>query len=314
MLPLHRILCVLLFGSCVSGASAATQDLDTGKVKVIYLDARKTVLREVGTLPKILKEASGLTYTDARHFWSHNDDGIPALYCLDSVGNQLKAVQLNIQNRGWEDLAQDQVGNVYIGGFGNNKNDKKELRIYKVKDLEGVNTAMVQPEIIAYKYRDQNEFPPPPTKKNFDVDGFIAYRDVLLLFTKNRTSPFTGYSKIYRLSQQPGEQVAEVMDSLFVGKGPMMNNWITGAAISPDQNTIALLFHNRIWLIRNFRENKISAGTIYQIDLHHYSHKAGISFKGNDMLYIVDELELDLIGGKLYAVDLKPFIKQFKAN
>ncbi|HYF66812.1 MAG TPA: hypothetical protein VD884_01690 [Ohtaekwangia sp.] len=314
MLPVHRTLCALLFASCGSGTFAATQESDTSKVKVIYLNAKKTVLREVGTLPKILKEASGLTYTTSKHFWSHNDDGIPALYCLDSVGNQLKAVQLNIQNRGWEDLAQDESGNVYIGGFGNNKNDKKELRIYKVKDLERVNTAVVQPEIITYKYGDQKEFPPPPGIKNFDADAFIAYRGALLLFTKNRTSPFTGYSKIYKLSQQPGEHVAEVIDSLFVGKGPMMNNWITGAAISPDQKTIALLFHNRIWLIRNFKENKISAGTIYQIDLHHYSHKAGVSFKGNDTLYIVDELELDLIGGKLYTVDLKPFMKQIKAH
>jgi hypothetical protein len=67
-----------------------------------------------------------------------------------------------------------------------------------------------------------------------------------------------------------------------------------------------------VWLIRNFEHKKISEGKIYQINLNHYSHKAGITFKGNDEIYIVDEFELGLIGGKLYTLDLKPFLREMK--
>lgn len=274
--------------------------------KVIHVEDEGIHLKEIGSLPKVLKESSGLIYTKENHFWSHNDDGIPALYCLDSVGNLVKAVHLNIKNDGWEDLTQDEKGNVYVGGFGNNKNDKKELRIYKIPDLENINAPITQPEIIRYTYGDQKEFPPSNAAKNFDVDAFIAFDNSLLLFTKNRTVPFTGYSKIYRLSQEQGAQTAEVIDSIFVGKGTMLNNWITGAALSPDKQTLALLFHDRIWLIQDFKNKKISQGTIYQINLNHYSHKAGIAFKDNESIYIVDELEFGLIGGKLYVVDLSP--------
>lgn len=283
----------------------------TAQIKILNPDTRKTVLKEVGTLPKILKEASGLTIT-GNHFWSHNDDGIPALYCIDSVGNLVRAVQLNVQNKGWEDLAQDLQGNVYIGGFGNNKNDRQELRIYKIPSPESITAPVTFPGIIAYTYSDQKAFPPSSGAKNFDVDAFIAYKESLLLFTKNRTTPFTGYSKVYRITQEPGTQEAQLIDSIFVGEGPMMNAWVTGAALSPDQSTIALLFHDHVWLIKNFNNRKISQGSVYQLNLNHYSHKAGIAFMGNQKLFIVDEFELGLIGGKLYSVDLKPFYNQLK--
>ena len=285
--------------------------IDTTIVKILNKDPKKIVLKEVGPLPKVLKEASGLTIT-GQHLWTHNDDGIPALYCLDSVGNLLRAVQLNVQNRGWEDLAQDIRGNVYIGGFGNNKNDKKELRIYKIPPPEKITAILTQPDIISYSYEDQLSFPPSNGARNFDVDAFFAYEESLVLFTKNRTVPFTGYSKIYKLSQTPGAQKAEVIDSIYVGKGPMINFWITGAAISPDQKTIALLFHDHVWLIRNFADRNISTSNVYQINLNHYSHKAGITFDGNNALYIVDELEFGLIGGKLYYLDLNPFLREIK--
>jgi hypothetical protein len=231
---------------------------------------------------------------------------------MDSVGNLVRAVQLNIQNKGWEDLAKDQNGNVYIGGFGNNKNDRKELRIYKIPAPETITAPVTLPEIITYSYSDQTSFPASAPAKNFDADAFLAYNEYLLLFTKNRSVPFSGYSKIYMIPQEPGQHKAELIDSLFVGKGPMINFWVTGAALSPDQRTLALLFHDRVWLIRNFEHKKISEGKIYQINLNHYSHKAGITFKGNDEIYIVDEFELGLIGGKLYTLDLKPFLREMK--
>jgi hypothetical protein len=284
---------------------------DTTKIRILNPDPKKAILEEVGTLPKILKEASGLTVT-GNHFWSHNDDGIPALYCLDSVGNLIRAVQLNVQNKGWEDLAQDQQGNLYVGGFGNNKNDRQELRIYKIPSPESITAPVTFPEIISYRYADQKAFPPSSGAKNFDADAFIAYNESLLLFTKNRTAPFTGYSKVYKISTDPGTKDAQLIDSIFVGAGPMMNSWVTGAALSPDQKTIALLFHDHVWLIKNFTNKRISQGSVFQLNLNHYSHKAGITFRENDELFIVDEFELGLIGGKLYRIDLKPFSRQLK--
>lgn len=277
---------------------------DSLKTKAVLLNSKKAVLREVAAVPKILKEASGLEYTGA-HFWSHNDDGIPALYCLDSAGNLLRAVQLNSVNKGWEDLTRDEAGNIYIGAFGNNKNDKRELKIYRIPNPESITEPVTTPEIIQYSYSDQKYFPPDKTNKNFDVDAFFELDGALYLFTKNRSSPFRGYSKIYRLPSTPGTHVAQLMDSLYVGEGPMINNWITSADISPDKKTVALLFHDRVWFIRGFGEQKFSSARIYELRLNHYTHKAGLCFRDNTTLFIVDELEANILGGKLYTLDVR---------
>ena len=282
----------------------------TKKGNFFILDPKTVPLREVGKLPKILREASGLEITRSGYLWSHNDDGIPALYCIDSLGKLVRAVQLNVSNRGWEDLAQDDEGNIYIGGFGNNKNDKKDLRIYKIPNPESIQANLTTPETISYRYGDQKSFPPDPTNRNYDVDAFFAWDKHLYLFTKNRSNPFKGYSRVYRLTQEPGEQIAELIDSVFVGDGPMLNNWVTSVDISPDKKKLALLLHDRVLFLTGFTKENFSNTKVFELNLENYSHKAGLCFVNEEKLYIVDELEFDFLGGKLYALDLKPVSKK----
>jgi hypothetical protein len=266
-------------------------------------------LQEISSLPKHIKEASGLVITSKGHFWTHNDGGVPILYCLDSTGNVIKTIQLNHPNSGWEDLTLDQHGNLYVGAFGNNKNDKRMLKIYRIPDPETITDKVVIAETISYTYEDQRAYPPPPSGRNFDMDAFVALNDSLYLFSKNRTNPFTGYTRIYRLAQTPGSQTAMLTDSLFLGKGPMMDYWVTGAALSADLKTLVLLSHRCIWLIRNFPGTKFSQGDVLRVDLNHFSHKAGVAFDGNSRLYIVDELEMGVLGGKMYSLDLSGVLK-----
>jgi hypothetical protein len=272
----------------------------------IATSGRQDILRGVSTLPPSLREASGLEHTSSC-LWTHNDDGVPALYCLDSAGALIRAVQLNAMNRGWEDLTRDDEHNLYIGAFGNNKNNRKDLRIYKIPNPERITEAVTIPAIIQFNYADQKAFPPPATSLNFDVDAMAAMGPNLYLFTKNRSTPFSGYSKVYKLATTPGQQTAQLIDSIFVGKGAMLTNWVTGADFSPDKKILALLLHDRVLFIRDFKGDRFSSGTSLQLRFNHFSHKAGICFKDAHTLYIVDELEMGMIGGKLYTVDLRPF-------
>ena len=84
----------------------------------------------------------------------------------------------------------------------------------------------------------------------------------------------------------------------------MMENWVTSADISPDGKWLALLSHDKIWLVTAFENRRFSAGKILLINLDHLSHKAGLCFSSNTMVYIVDELEFGFLGGKLYSLDL----------
>lgn len=271
---------------------------------IIDIDAGEN-LKEIATLPKHINEASGLEITKGKYLWTHNDGGVPILYCLDTLGNLLKTLQLNHPNSGWEDLTQDSKGNFYIGAFGNNKNNKKSLNIYKIPKPDSITEKVFNAEVIKYSYSDQMTFPPAASKQNFDMDAFVAIRDSLYLFSKNRTTPFSGYTKIYSLPQTPGEYKVTPIDSIYLGKGPMMDKWITSADISPDGKTVALLSHQYVWLIKNFHGNNFSKGKFYKIKLNHFSHKAGLCFKSNQKLFIVDELEMEILGGKIYSLDLQ---------
>lgn len=285
---------------CLATINARGQDESSATES----EKSETPLVEIAALPKHVGEASGLAMSKSGLLWTHNDGGPPMLFCFDTLGNLVKSQQLNHPNSGWESLAADKSGTFFLGAFGNNKNDKRELKIYIIRDPEEIKERVYTAEIIRYRYADQKEYPAADKDKNFDMDAFIAMDDALYLFSKNRTKPFTGYTKVYRLPKVAGTYEAQLVDSIYLGKGPMLDSWVTGADISPDGKTIVLLSHQYVWSITNFTPGKFSAGSIQKFELNHFSHKAGVTFSSNKQLYIVDEREFNLIGGKLYCLDL----------
>ena len=229
------------------------------------------------------------------------DSNAPVLFGIDSVGNHKRAIQINSTNRGWEDLAKDDFGNFYIGDFGNNFNNRKNLKIYKIPSPDSIAQKIVTPEVIEFTYADQQAFPPPPSLHQFDMDAMIYFEESLYLFSKNRTKPYTGYTKMYRLPAIPGKYTAELLDSIYLGPGGMLETWVTGADMSPDKKTLALLSHDKIWLFQCFENNNFFKGKKTIVPLHHYSQKEGICFVDNENLLITDERTANLIGGSLYT-------------
>jgi hypothetical protein len=300
---LRFIILTFLAACCSSAINAGIFQKRNDNAEITLVDSKDVALIEVAPLPDVIKEASGLEFSN-EHFWTHNDGGNPILYCINAHGKLIKTIQLNHPNNGWEDLTLDDAGNLYVGAFGNNKNDKRKLKIYKIPNPDSILNKVYTASIIEFTYSDQYSFPPEPSLRNFDMDAFISLKDSLYLFSKNRTTPFTGYTKIYSLPNTAGHYKAQVIDSIFLGRGPMLQYWVTGADLSPDKKTLALLSHNCIWLIKDFTGSKFSSGKIFKINFNHFSHKAGICFAGNEKIYIVDEIEFGMLGGKLYTLDL----------
>ena len=91
-------------------------------------------LKFIADLPKFLDEVSGTEYIQSSNLiWMLNDSGNqPKLYAFTKEGKFLREVYVKTKNNDWEDLASDHLGNLYIGDFGNNDNDRKHLKIYKV--------------------------------------------------------------------------------------------------------------------------------------------------------------------------------------
>ena len=93
------------------------------------------------SFPKKIKEVSGIkTTANSNLIWAIQDSGNPnEIYGIDQNGSVSKTISVtNAGNIDWEDITSDKEGNLYIGDFGNNDNERKDLAIYKInnKNLE----------------------------------------------------------------------------------------------------------------------------------------------------------------------------------
>lgn len=272
--------------------------------------AQTISLNSLGSITNILNESSGIIYINPNRIYTHNDSGgNNEIFEMDNSGNLIRTITVdNATNNDWEDITKDINNNLFIGDFGNNNNDRTDLKIYKIPNPQTFSGNNVLAEVIEFHYPDQTMFPPAPSKRNFDAEGFIWYNDSLYIFTKNRTAPFNGYCKMYKIPAMPGNYTAEICDSVFLCNSSQADCWVTSAAISPNNEHVALLNHNKIWWFSCFTGSNFFKEALVTITLDNYTQKEGICFKNNHDIFVTDELSvIDNSGGKLYEADMINF-------
>jgi hypothetical protein len=273
--------------------------------------AQTISLNNIVSLTNILNESSGVTFIAPNRLYTHNDSGgNDEIYETDTLGNLIRTININSANNSdWEDITHDNLQNIYIGDFGNNNNDRTNLRIYKIPSPSSFSGISITAELIEFNYPDQTLFPPNPTKRNFDAEGLVWYDDSLFIFTKNRTAPFNGYCKMYKIPATPGVYTAQICDSIFLCGNSQSECWATSAALSPDNKHLALLNSGKIWWFSCFNGSNFFKGAMVAINLNTVTQKEGITFKNNHQVYITDELStIDNSGGNLYQANLNNYL------
>lgn len=264
-------------------------------------------LRRVRALPTVMREISGMTSLNGTTVWAHNDSGgEPNIYEIDVKTTQILRVLTieNAKNVDWEDITHDEKGNMYIGDFGNNRQRRKDLCIYKTSPISNENKMLVRSEKIKFSYADQTNFPPSKAMKNFDCEAFIHFKNNLYLFSKNHSRPYSGYTKLYKLSDEPGTHVAALIDSFRTGNTAPLS-WITAATLSPDQKKLVLLSSDKIFVFSDFEGDNFFKGKRKKILLGSISQKEAAAFLDNETLVISDEKTVKLVGGQLYKIRIK---------
>jgi hypothetical protein len=281
-----KYLVLLLWGTLISCASNYGQ------------------LTYVTKLPRKLTENSGMVPAKDSTVWFIMDRGNPdKIYQVNYKGDLLKELKVkNAKNNDWEDLATD-GNNVYIGDFGNNSNDRKNLAIYKISDPNLERGDEIESEKIEFNYPEQTHFPPKKDKFLFDAEAFFYCQNNFYIITKNRTQPFNGEALLYKVPAIKGKHEAQYLGSFVPPKGNK-NRRVTSADISPDGKTIVLLGNGTLWVFTDFvMDNFLSQSTLKTIDLGVYTQLESVSFTSNNTLLLSDE-ESGKSGRNLYSFEL----------
>ena len=248
----------------------------------------------VTALPNEIKESSACEISKASDLvWTIEDQGNEnLLFGFNKNGELIRKIRItNVENNDWEDLSSDDQGNLYIGDFGNNDNERQNLAIYKINPSDLNKEEVEASEIVQFYYPEQKDFPPKKKDKVFDVESFLVFNNKFYLFTKNRSSDFDGTTSIYRVENNSQTKLPAKKLSEFVTCDNFNHCAVTSAAISPDKKKVALLSSDKVWIFTDFKGDDFFSGNAKTIELENFTQKEGLCFETNESVLITDEAE-----------------------
>ena len=243
-----------------------------------------------------LCEISGVENQYRGTIFAINDSGDdPFVYLIKDDGSVFhKMFVAGAKNIDWEDLSSD-GGFLYIGDIGNNRNQRKDLMVYRVPIsnfsvyfIDGKPNHnfpdTVKSESYTLNYPDQMSFPPDESRMNFDSES-LAYADgKLLILSKDRSKPYQGICKIYEvdLSNKPAK--TKLLQEIQL-KGV---SWLTGSVTGCDylNNKLYVLTYKRLYI---FERSKGQFKLLHKKNLGWLQQWEGISVESESEVRIVAE-------------------------
>jgi hypothetical protein len=216
-------------------------------------------------LPSVLSESSGAIFFNNKLI-SLNDSGNQnKLYEVDTLSAEVTRIVTidNAANVDWEDLTQDETS-IYVGDIGNNSGNRTDLKIYKIKKEDFLNSTNVNAEIISFSYSDQTDFKPNPNKTDWDSEALVALDSELILFTKNWVN---GTTKAYSIPKNSGTYSVKPLPTTLKSGG-----MITGATYNGETGKIYLVGYNMtlqpfLWTVENYVGSDVFSGKNTPISL-----------------------------------------------
>ena len=242
-------------------------------------------------MPGKIKESSGLSCYSNNAVWTIEDSGNnDEIYKINFKGTIVKEFEVkNASNTDWEDLTQDQDGNLYIGDFGNNRNSRDDLVIYKLPNPEVEKGDKIDAQKIKFSYPEQKEFPPEKDQLYFDAEAFFHFDGFLYIITRNRSKPFDGKAFVYQIPDKPGKYKAKKMAEIILCANSRTHCQVTSAAISKNGKQVTLLTYTSLWVFDNFKDSKFWEVTPKHIDLGTPTQQESVTYLNEDVVLISDE-------------------------
>lgn len=292
---------LLLLGACRS-TKLINEQLKVFNASIVY----QPVLVSDSLSVKVNEQSGMMWYKNL--FWVNNDsDCKPVLYAYNKDGVIKKELEItNAKNIDWEDLATDQ-NYIYIGDFGNNFGNRKDLRVLRLKkdDLGASELSKADADVIDVEWTDQDDFTMRLQKHDFDCEAFVSYGDSLFFFTKNWANCKT---RMYSCSKNIGAYTLQVKAEFNV------DMLVTGADISSDGKLLALVgykdYLSYLILFSEFKGTDFFGGKSLRIDMSPLggAQTEGVVFGENDSLYI--STEETKLPQSIYKVEYEQWMKK----
>lgn len=314
-----RLLLVVIIGLCwtssVQAQKSGCRDPKSGNYdpEAVINDGTCTytnvnyIPERIVSLPAAVSETSGLFYWKEL-LWTHNDSGgEAAVYALDPATGKVvrKVVVSGAQNVDWEDITIDEEY-VYIGDFGNNNGNRRDLKIYKfpIGDLEKDTAQAVS---INFSYIDQVDFSTKPNKNDYDAEALASIGDNLYIFSKNWES---ARCRIYALSKKEGDQETRLLHEFFT------NGMITGADFQAKDSVLILCGYNIalqpfVWILWDFSQGNIWSGNKRRLNLNLPFHQVeGITWKKGGEYFLTNEefKNIFTINSALFTMNISAWV------
>ncbi len=213
-------------------------------------------------LPSELSEISGLEKWNDSTLIAINDGGNePILFLLNLSGQITRKINItNATNIDWEAIAMDE-NYLYIGDFGNNLNERKDLCIYRVNRSDIAILNEVTAEKMSISYREQKEFPPNNHDRYFDAEAMTYFEGQLWIFTKNSTKPFDGLSFIYMVQFESNQtKTLSKVTELKLNRTSYLKDAVTSACTQ--NNSMILTTYNRMIKLE-FQKQGMTKSNLY---------------------------------------------------
>lgn len=216
-------------------------------------------------ISKKVDETSGLLLIDGNLLTFNDSFGKPELYILDKESGKVAQTIIveNATNYDWESIAMDEEF-IYVGDFGNNFGNRKDLKIYKIKksDFTDGKKIKVHAEKITFSYSDQDSFEKLNRKNNHDCESMVSYKESLIIFSKNWGNDKT---KMYIIPKKVGDYKIDPVSYYDI------DGLVTGADFNEETNELALIGYKKyvpfIFLFQGFQGETLSLDKVYRINL-----------------------------------------------
>ena len=136
------------------------------------------ILEELA-LPEKLKETSGLFCMNSTAVTVNDSGNSAEIFVIDRHGNIVSSSTINTHNHDWEAITGD-TDFYYVGDVGNNRGERKNLRVLKISRATGKLQT-----IIPIAYEANNPEQNSAYAHDYDAEGLVVKDGHLLLFSKS---------------------------------------------------------------------------------------------------------------------------------